>query len=337
MNTKTLLNKLIEGNNLSKKEISFLLNEIIDGNLTPAQTAAFLVALRTKGESIEEILGLIETMRKHMIKIRLPNALDIVGTGGDGSGTFNISTTTSFIVAGMGVPVAKHGNRAASSKCGSADVLEGLGVNINLTPKQTEKVFTKLGLSFIFAPNFHPAMKQIGPIRKELGVRTIFNFLGPFLNPAQTKKQILGVPNKTIAEKLSKVASKLRYNHLLIVSSEDGMDEITTSAKTHIFEIKLGQIKTFNISPEQFGIKRVNKKDLAGGGVEENIKIVKSILEGLKGPKRDIAILNSAAAFYISEKAKNIKSGIKLAEQSIDSGRALKVLENLILETQKYA
>jgi len=336
MDTLTLLNKLIDKNDLSEKQAEFLLEKIIEGRLTPAQIAAVLVGLAAKGETVDEITGFIQTMRKHMIKIKAPGAIDIVGTGGDGSGTFNISTAASFVAAGAGIPVAKHGNRAASSKCGSADCLEALGVNINLTPEQAEKVFKKVGLVFLFAPNFHPAMKSVGLIRKELGLRTIFNFLGPFLNPAGTKRQLLGVPNIKIAAKLAKVAVKLKFEHLLLVSSEDGMDEITTTAKTKIFEIKGNKIKYFTISPKLFGIKMVDKKDLMGADVMVNAEIIKSILKGEKGPKRDIVVLNTAAALYLAGKAKNIFDGISLAEQSIDSGSAMAVLENLIKETQKY-
>ena len=337
MDIKFILNKLADNNNLSKNESGFLLEEIIKGNLNIAQIAAFLVALRTKGESVDEIVSFIQIMRKHMIKIKSVKAIDIVGTGGDGTGTFNISTASGFVVAGAGVPVAKHGNRAASSKCGSADVLESLGVNINLTPAQAEKVLKKVGLVFLFAPLYHPAMKQIGPVRKELGIRTIFNFLGPFLNPAQTNKQLLGVPNIAVAEKLAKVAVKLNYKHLLLISSEDGMDEITTTAKTRIFDIKGKTVRSYFISPTQFGINFAKKQDISGSDAKSNATIISKLLKGEKGPERDIVILNSAAAFYVSGKAKNISSGIELAKQSIDKGMALNTLNNLIKETQKYA
>ncbi len=282
-------------------------------------------------------MGFIKTMRKHMVKINSPKAIDIVGTGGDGVGTFNISTVSSLVVAGGGVKVAKHGNRAASSICGSADVLEELGVNINLAPHQAEEVLNKIGMVFLFAPLYHPAMKNIAPIRKELGIRTIFNFLGPFLNPAGTKRQLLGVPNMSIAEQLAKVAARLKFDHLLIITSEDGMDEITTTGKTTVFEIKDKSICSYKISAKQFGIKVTNKKDLLGADVKKNAEIIKDILTGKKGPKRDIVILNSAAAFYVTSKVKSIKMGIKLAEESIDSGAALKILENLIKETKIYA
>lgn len=333
---KTLLNKLVDGNNLSKAEASLLLEKIIAGNLNPIQSAAVLVALRTKGESVDEILGFIQTMRKHMVSVKAPKAIDIVGTGGDGSGSFNISTAASFVVAGTGVPVAKHGNRAASSKCGSADVLESLGVNINLTPKQAEIVFKNTGMVFLFAPLFHPAMQQIGPVRKELGLRTIFNFLGPFLNPASTKRQLLGVPNENIAKKLAEVATKLNFDHLLIVTSKDGMDEITTTSETNVFEVKGNKLNSYAISPQQFGIKMAIKKDLAGKDPLKNAQIIQDILKGKKGPKRDIVVLNSAAAFYLAGKTKDINEGIILAQKSIDDGLAISILEKLIKETTKY-
>lgn len=336
MNTKFLLNKLVDGNNLSQKESSILLEGIINGQLAPAKSAAVLIALRTKGETIDEIIGLIKTMRKHMIKINAPKALDIVGTGGDGIGTFNISTAASFVTAGIGIPVAKHGNRAASSICGSADVLESLGVYLELTPKQAEEVFKKIGLVFLYAPLYHPAMKQIAPIRKELGLRTIFNYLGPFLNPAQTRRQLLGVPNIEIAKKLAQVATKLNYSHLMIVTSSDGMDEITTTSETKVFEVKGKKIKSFQLSPKQFGIKQAFVKDLIGGDAKNNAAIIQNVLKGQIGPKRDIVILNSAASIYLSGKVKNINDGIKLAEKSIDDGLALKILQNLIKETKRY-
>lgn len=337
MDTKILLNKLVDGNNLSRKSASFLLEKIIAEELTNTQSAAILTALRSKGETVNEILGFIQTMRKHMVKIDAPGALDIVGTGGDNAGTFNISTASCFVVAGLGIPVAKHGNRAASSKCGSADVLEAMGVNINLTPTQAEKVFKKVGMVFLFAPLYHPAMKRIGPIRKELGIRTIFNFLGPFLNPAVTRKQLLGVASLEIAMKLAKAATKLNYDHLMIISSLDGMDEITTTSKTKVFEVKEGKLESYFISPTHFRIKKATRKDLTGSNPTENAKIIQNILKGESGAQRDIVVLNSAAAFYVAGKVNKINDGIFLAEKSIDSGSALQILENLIKETQKYA
>lgn len=327
----------MDGQALSKDEASFLLEKIITCEINPVQSAAFLVLLRAKEESVEEILGLIQTMRKHMVKVYTPNALDVVGTGGDGLGTFNISTAASFVAAGAGVLIAKHGNRAASSQCGSADVLEALGVNINLTPKNAEEVFKKVGMVFLFAPLFHPAMKQIGPIRKELGIRTIFNLLGPFLNPASTKRQLLGVPSEKLARKLAEVATKLKFAHLMLVTSEDGMDEITTTGKTQVFEVKDRTLSSYTISPSQFGVKVASKNDFFGKNAAHNSRIILDILKGKKGPQLDIVLLNSAAVIYLSGKARDIKEGVKMSEESIDSGAALKVLENLKKETQKYA
>ena len=365
MNTKDLLNTIIDRQDLTSSEASFLLEEIIAGNLNNSQITAVLIGLRSKGETVDEIVGFIKTMRKHMVKLslssrvrndrgdlpfgRLPrfarnDIIDIVGTGGDGAGTFNISTAASFVVAGAGVNVAKHGNRAASSKCGSADVLESLGVNIQLTPEQATGVLESVGMVFLFAPLYHPAMKNIGPIRKELGVRTIFNFLGPFLNPASTKRQLIGVPNVEIAKKLALVSLGLNYKHLIIVTSKDGMDEISTNAQTHVFEIKGKKITKKIINPNDYGRlprrhnKRASRNDsLRGGDAKENADIIRAILSGQKGPKRDIVVLNSAYALYVSGKAKTVKEGIALAERSIDSGSAKKVLDRLIKETQKYA
>ncbi|MBI2597259.1 anthranilate phosphoribosyltransferase [Candidatus Daviesbacteria bacterium] len=331
------MNKLIDGNNLSQKEACHLAKSIISGDLNSVQAAAVLTSLRTKGESVEEILGFIQTMRKYMVKVNIPNAIDIVGTGGDGSGTFNISTATSLIVAGMGVPVAKHGNRAISSKCGSADVLGNLGVNINLTKEQAEKVFKKVGMVFLFAPNFHPAFKAVASIRKELGLRTIFNYLGPFLNPASTRRQLLGVSNIETSKKLAKVATKLKFTHLLLITSQDGIDEITTTTDTNVFEIKGNKLRSYTISPKQFGINFSSKKDLSGKDATQNAEIIQDILSGKKDAKRDIVILNSAASFYIAGKARNISEGVDLAEKSIDSGSALQTLQNLISESKKYA
>lgn len=337
MKTKILLNKLVDGNDLSCQEASFLLEQIIAGQLPAMQTAAVLISLRTKGETTEEILGFIKTMRKYMLKITAPRAIDIVGTGGDLSGTFNISTASSLVTAGAGIPVAKHGNRAISGKCGSADVLESLGVNISLAPKQAEKVFKKVGLVFLFAPLYHPSLKQIALIRKELGVRTIFNLLGPFLNPAGVKKALIGIPDMEIAEKLAEVAAQLNFSHLMLVASKDGMDEIATTAKTKVFEVKNNKLGSFIISPQQFGIKAATKKDLLGKDPSDNANIIQNILKGKKGPQRDVVILNSGVALYLAGKVKDIKAGISLAEKSIDKGLAMKILENLIKETKKYA
>ena len=338
MNSEQTLEQLFSGIDLTSKGISFLLNEFISGELNDSQMSAFLIALRMKGETMDEIGGLIQEMRKHMIPFPTADgAIDTCGTGGDGKGTFNISTTVAFVVAGAGVPVAKHGNKAASSLCGSADVLSELGVNINLTPEQAKKVFEKTGMIFLFAPLYHLAMKRIAPIRKELNTRPVFNFLGPFLNPAKVKRQIIGVPSLSIAEKLAQVASLMDYKHVLIVSSDNGLDEISTTGLTTIFEVKGKDMTKELVDPQSLGFKRSSLEEIQGGNIQENAQIIKDILEGKKGFKRDIVVLNSAYALKVAGRVSTIKDGISVAEESIDSSAAKKVLENLAMETQKYA
>ncbi len=338
MNSKQLLEKLFNKENLTSVEISFLLNKFIAGELNDSQMAAFLIALRMKGETTEEIVGLIQVMREHMIAFpQIANAVDTCGTGGDGVGTFNISTTVAFVVAGAGVPVIKHGNRAASSSCGSADVLSELGVNIILQPNQAEKVFEKIGMIFLFAPMYHPATKRIVPIRKALGTRTVFNYLGPFLNPAGVKRQIIGVPNPEIAKTLAKVALQLGYDHLFLVTSDSGMDEIAIHGKTNVFEIKGESISTEVIDPQMLGFVDSSLEDIQGGDIMGNAKILTDILKGKKGAKRDIVVLNGAYTLLAAGNVSTVAQGIELAKESIDSGAAKKVLENLIKESQKYA
>ena len=337
MDTTYILNKIIKKKDLLAEETQLFLNDVIKGALSPAQIGAILVALRMKGESSKEIVGFIKTMRKNMINVKATGAIDVCGTGGDGSGTFNISTAVAFVIAGAGVKVVKHGNRAASSKCGSADVLEHLGINLQLSPKHAESVFNKVGMVFLFAPLFHPAMKNLVSVRKELKTKTIFNFLGPFTNPASVKKQLIGVPSVKIAEKLADVGRYLNYKHLLIVTSQDGLDEISISSKTLIFEVKNNSVKKFNINPADYGFIKYSLKEIRGGTVDENAAHIRVILNGKKGPRRDIVVLNSACALYIAGAVKTIVIGIKCAEESIDSGKAQLVLQNLIRETQKYA
>lgn len=336
METKKILNTLIEGKNLTLDETKAFFDAVLHGEITPVQLAAILVALRIKGETTDEILGLIQTMRAHMISVNLPDALDVCGTGGDGSGTFNISTAVSFVLAGAGVKIAKHGNRAASSKCGSADVLEALGVNIQLAPTQAEKVYQKVGMVFLFAQAFHPALKYVVPVRKELGIRTVFNFLGPFVSPASVTRQLIGVPDLMIAKRLTAVAKKLPYKNLVLVTSEDGLDEVSLCTNTHIFVIQEKNSKQSIIRPESFGFTRVTPDTLLGGTVEENAQIIKDILAGEKGPKRDVVILNTAVALLAAEKVTEIADGITLAESAIDSGKAAKALADLVKESQQY-
>jgi len=338
MNLNDYLKKLVEKNDLEESEAEELVDLITSPDSDPVLISAILTALRTKGESVEEIAGFIKGMRKKMVSVKgEEGTIDIVGTGGDGSNSFNISTATSFVVAGTGVKVAKHGNRAASSKCGSADVLEVLGVNINLDCEKAQKVLEKTGMVFMFAPLFHPAMKTVVPIRKILKIRTIFNFLGPFLNPAGVKRMLLGVPNLGFAKTLAKVAKKLDFEYLLIVTSEDGMDEITVSGKTHAIEIRGEKAREFEINPEDYGIKTSKKEDLVGGDPKENAEIIKRILNGEESSKTDAVLLNSAFALIVAGKVETMEEGLVLVKESIKSGKAFKVLENLIKETNSMS
>jgi len=337
MEMTKILNNLLENKNLTTEEIKLFLSNLINGNINPIQGGAILTALRMKGETVDEIVALINGVRKNMVQIYIDRAIDVCGTGGDMSGTFNVSTATAFVTAGAGVKVAKHGGRAVSSQSGSADVIEKLGVNILLTPKQAELIFYKVGMVFLFAPLFHPAMKNIAAIRKELKIRTIFNILGPFTSPASVKRQLIGVPNIKIAEKLAKVGKKLSYGRLLIVTSEDGMDEVSTYSKTIVFEINKDLIKKSIIDPKEFGFKKFDKKAIHGGNATDNSLIIENILNGLKGPQRDLVVFNSAFVLYTAGTVTDIKEGVKLAEKSIDSGQDKLILENLIKVTQKYA
>lgn len=337
MDTTTILNKLVEKKDLKAEEINFFLSNLIEGKISPIQGGAILTALRIKGETVDEITELIKGIRKNMTRVYAGQAIDVCGTGGDQFGSFNVSTATAFVTAGAGVKVAKHGGRAVSSQSGSTDVMEKLGVNLTLTPQQAELVFYKVGLVFLFAPLFHPAMKNAALIRKELKIRTIFNLLGPFTSPASVQRQLIGVPNLEIAKKLAEVGKKLSYERLLIVTSEDGMDEVSVHSKTTVFEINKNTIKKLSIDPQVFGFKKIDKKEIIGGTSANSAQIVKNILDGVKGPQRDLVAFNTAFALYTAGAVKNIKDGILMAEKSIDSGRAKLILKNLIRETQRYA
>ncbi len=329
-----LLTKLLEKKDLTKEEAQGFLDTVVAGEMTPAQIAAILTALRMKGEAVEEIVGLLESMRAHMQKINAPHAVDIVGTGGDGSGTFNISTAAAFVAAGAGAKVAKHGNRAASSKCGSADVLEALGVNIQLTPEQAQKVFDVAGIVFLLAPVYHAALKNVVAVRKELKVRTIFNVLGPFANPAGTKRQLIGVPNQTIAKRMATVASRLGYERVLIVTS-DGMDEISLSGKTTGYDVG-NVVKKITIDPQKLGFKSAPIAELVGGTADDNAGVIRAILLGARGPQRDVVVLNAAYGLLVAGVAKTAKEGVARAEKSLDSGAAEAALERLVKESNSF-
>jgi len=333
---KEAIKILIEGIDLSQNEMTDAMRDIMEGKATDAQIASFLTALRIKGETVEEITGAVKVMREKATRIKAPEyTVDTCGTGGDMSHTFNISTTSALIVSACGIPVAKHGNRSVSSRSGSADVLEALGVKIDLPSEKVEKCLEETGFGFLFAPLFHPAMKYaIGP-RREMGIRTIFNILGPLTNPAGAKRQVLGVFDDSLTEPLAEVLAKLRTRHAFIVHGEDGLDEITITDKTKITELKNNKIDTYFITPEDLGFVRAKRDDLIGGTAEENAKIVIDILKGKEGPKRDISIINAAAAIIAGDKAKNFPEAIKKASEAIDSGAALKKLEEIKEVTSK--
>ena len=334
---KEAIIKLSKKQDLAYAEAEAVMDEIMSGQATPVQMSAYLTALALKGETIDEITASAAGMRAHCIKL-LHNldVLEIVGTGGDGSNSFNISTTSSLVIAAGGVPVAKHGNRAASSKSGAADVLEALGVKITLTPERSAEILKKINICFLFAQNYHIAMKYVAPIRKELGIRTVFNILGPLSNPAGANMELMGVYDQSLVEPLAQVMANLGVNRGMVVYGQDSLDEISMCAPTSVCEIRDGKFTSYEITPEQFGYERCEKGALTGGTPAENAEITKAILKGEeKGPKRQAVCLNAGAALYIAGKAASIEEGVKLAESLIDSGAALKKLEEFVEDTNK--
>ena len=334
---KEAIIKLSKKQDLAYAEAEAVMDEIMSGQATPVQMSAYLTALALKGETIDEITASAAGMRAHCIKL-LHNldVLEIVGTGGDGSNSFNISTTSSLVIAAGGVPVAKHGNRAASSKSGAADVLEVLGVKITLTPERSAEILKKINICFLFAQNYHIAMKYVAPIRKELGIRTVFNILGPLSNPAGANMELMGVYDQSLVEPLAQVMANLGVDRGMVVYGQDSLDEISMCAPTSVCEIRDGKFTSYEITPEQFGYERCEKGALTGGTPAENAEITKAILKGEeKGPKRQAVCLNAGAALYIAGKAASIEEGVKLAESLIDSGAVLKKLEEFVEETNK--
>lgn len=331
------MEKVIRNENLSEEEMINVMEKLMNGRLSEALGAAFLTALRMKGETISEITAGAKVMREkaEQVEIRDFYTIDTCGTGGDRTGTFNISTATSFICAAAGIHTAKHGNRSVSSRSGSADVLEALGVNIKLSPKQVEACIKEHHIGFFFAPLFHPAMKHAAPIRKALGYPTIFNILGPLINPAHVNAQIIGVYDRALAPVFAKVLRNLGTEHALIVHGLDGLDELTTTSYTEIVELKDGKINTYHVRPDDFGLGISKAEDLLGGDSQENAQIIKDIFSGQLGPKRDIVLLNSGAALYIGKKATSIKEGVALAAKLIDSGAVKAKMEDYIAFTQR--
>lgn len=323
--------KVSRKEDLTYDEAYTTMDEIMGGEASEIQMSSYLTAMSMKGETIDEITASAEAMRNHCVRLLNDvEALEIVGTGGDGSNTFNISTTSSIVISAAGVPVSKHGNRSASSKCGAADVLEELGVNINIPPEKSVECLKKHNICFLFAQNYHIAMKYVAGVRKELGIRTIFNILGPLTNPAGATMQVLGVYDKELVEPLANVLNNLGVKSALSVYGVDGMDEISASDKTCVCEIKDGETKSYEIDPMDFGFEKCRKEDLVGGDPKENAQITLDILKGQKGPKRNAVVLNSAAGLYVAGVVESIKDGVKIAEEIIDSGKALKQLEKFI-------
>ena len=323
--------------NLTRKESQQLINQMMTGTMSRAEMAKTLKGLAEKGETPDEIIGAIIAMRNTMQTIQAPEeSIDTCGTGGDGKHTFNISTAVALVVAGAGVLVAKHGNRKASSTCGSADVLEEFGVNINLTPQQAEEVLASTGIVFLFAPLYHPAMKYVVPVRKELGIGTIFNFLGPFCNPARVSRQVIGVPNTDMLEKLTLVAIELDYECIALVTSDDGTDEISPAAITHVRIMKGSDVSSYDIDPKQYDIHHSSLDDIIGGDGEKNASMIYAVIRGKKGAPRDTVLLNGAMALVVAGRASSFKQGITLAAKSIDSGAAKNTLEALIYSSNHY-
>lgn len=322
--------RLSKKENLSEELLRGSFVEIIEEKASPVQISAFLMGLSMKGETEEEILATVKLFRDYAIKIKSPHGtIDIVGTGGDRSGTFNVSTATSFVVAGAGVPVAKHGNRSASSQCGSIDVLEELGVKVDMPPHVAERCLFECGLTVLFAPLYHPAMKRVVPIRKELKIRTIFNILGPMLNPAGVKRLLIGVFAKEYMEIIARVMSRLGAEDVMVVHSEEGLDEISISGKTYIVRAKGNNIETKTFTPEDAGLSRSSLNQIKGADKSENAKIILDILKGNKGATTDIVLLNAASSLQVAGKTESLSEGIKIARQSIDSGEAYNKLEEL--------
>jgi anthranilate phosphoribosyltransferase len=348
---KEAIAKAVKGNHLTEEEMVGAMEEIMTGNATPAQIGSFITALRIKGETVDEITGAAKVMRAKAVRIR-PNGrlvnidrdeinveeetiLDTCGTGGDGTSTFNVSTATAFVAAGAGVKVAKHGNRAVSSLCGSADVLKDLGVNLDIDPSDVERCIREIGIGFLYAPLFHGAMKYAAGPRQEIGLRTIFNLLGPLTNPAGASVQVLGVYDPGLTEKIAHVLGKLGSKEAFVVCGEGTFDEISICSPTKVSHLKDGNVNTFEMTPEPYGLKRANPEDIKGGNAQENARIIQEILDGAKGPKRDMVLLNTAAALVAAGLDKDFREGIERARDSIDSGQAREKLDSLIRFTQR--
>ncbi len=328
---KSLIGKVATGAALTRDEAASAFDSMMSGEATPSQMGGLLMALRVRGETVEEITGAVSAMRAKMLRVSAPaDAVDVVGTGGDGSGSVNVSTCASFIIAGCGVPVAKHGNRALSSRSGAADVLAALGVRIDITPDQVGQCVRETGIGFMFAPSHHPAMKNVGPTRVELATRTIFNLLGPLSNPAGVTRQMVGVFSRQWVQPLAQVLKNLGADHVWVVHGSDGLDEITLTGPTFVAELHKGHIRSFEVTPEDAGLTRAHGDTLKGGDAEANATSLRAVLDGKPSAFRDVALLNAAAALIVAGKATDLKDGVAMGTQSLDSGAALGKLKHLI-------
>jgi anthranilate phosphoribosyltransferase len=336
-NIRSAIARLVERQDLTEPEAGACMQELMSGGATPAQFAAFVTALRMKGETVDEIAGMARVMSEHAARVNVEGPLlDTCGTGGDASGTFNVSTCAAFVAAGAGARVAKHGNRAMSSQCGSADVLEALGAKIDLTPEQVSRCIEACGVGFMFAQAFHPAMRHVGPARREIGIRTVFNLLGPLTNPARARRRLLGVARPELIETIASVLGRLGVERALVVHG-DGLDEVSASSSTSIAELTPNGVRTYSVTPKDCGLPRHDASALAGGTPAENAKALRAVLEGTIGPLRDFTLLNAAAALVAWGSANDFASGAKLATKSIDSGDALAKLDAFIAATQAEA
>ena len=330
------ISSVVSGLHLSAEDAAQVMEEIMTGEATPAQFGAFVTALRLKGETPDEIAGMARVMREKALRVQSDGDLvDTCGTGGDGSHTINVSTIAAFVTAGAGLKVAKHGNRAITSACGSADVMEAAGVKVDLGPEAVEQCIRDVGIGFMFAPTFHPAMRYAGPPRREIGIRTVFNILGPLTNPAGARSQVLGVADGALGEKMAMVLQRLGCQHALVVHGEDGLDEISIAAPSQIWELKDGNIYNFSVTPEDLGLSRASASDVQGSSIEDNLAAMNGVLSGERGPARDIVLLNASAALAAGNAVDNLKQGIMAASESIDSGKAMDKLRALAELSQK--
>jgi anthranilate phosphoribosyltransferase len=329
------LEQLLQGTSLRREQARSVMDQVMAGDATAVQIAGLLVALRAKGETVEEMTGFVESMRAHATPIDVPKgAIDTCGTGGDRTGTFNISTAAAFVAAGAGIPVAKHGNRAASSRCGSADVLEALGVNISLDAAGVRRCIDVAGMGFCFAATFHPAMRHAGPVRRELGVRTVFNVIGPLANPGRVRRQALGVGAPALAPLMVRVLKDLGHERALVFYGEDGLDELTTTGRSRVFQLKDGIVSEYELDPLELGLKRSRTEDLLGGTPAENAALLKQVLDGATGPRRDVVLLNAAAAVLVAGRADEWSQALTVARESLDGGQARRVLDRLVETSQ---